>query len=339
MLRLGSAVLAVSMLVGCGGVESEPSSESPSTESQQAALTSTDVDVAPECQGIITFVNGASFQKLDLYLPSDVVTRLVSQRASSPFVTLAQVSAVQGMGPARLEQLEGGARAQSYIGSSCVGIMDSIAVSTDDSAAIVSLVNTVSSSELHHILPYAWNGAEALLNLRPFTSAQTIANVGGIGDVSLRNIRNAATLSRPLETLINAANAVPGNGHSGVYLARHFDWWEIVTGNGSYQHQLECFGLEANSVPYSASVRPYLANAAEVRAEVVGTINAANRFNSIPSSVMSAGIANLDALITGRTFKGCYFGFANDPWSSNSAAIFVDTESGFSVMTMSWWSE
>jgi hypothetical protein len=342
MRRLGSALLAVSMLAGCGGVESEPSSESfesPSVEREQAPLTTTDVDVAPECQGIITFVNGASFQTLDAYLPSDVATHLVTQRASSPFVTLAQVAAVQGVGPARLEQIEGGARAEGSIGLSCVGIMDELAVSTDDSSAMVSLVNTVSDSELHDVLPYAWNGAVNLLNLRPFTSAQGISDVAGIGSVSLRNIRNAATLSRPLEALIAAVNAAPQSGSYGANMARHFDWWQTVTG-GYYQFGgLECFGLEPNSIPYGATIRPNLADAAEVRAEVVSTVSTANRNNQIPSSVISAGLANLDALSAGRSFKGCYLSYANDPWSGNNVAFFVDTVTGFSVLTETYWSE
>ncbi len=338
MRHLGSTLLAFSLLAGCG-VEPESSSESPSTGSQQAALTATDVDVAPECQGIINFVNGASFQTLDAYLPSDVATRIVTQRATTPFVTLAQVSAVTGMGPARLEQLEGGARAQSYIGPSCVGIMDELAVSADDAAAIVSLVNTIPDSELHDVLPDAWNGAANLLNLRPFSSVQAISGMAGIGSDSLRNIRNAATLSRPLEALIAAANAASTDGNFGGFLARHFDWWEVVTTNGTYHGQLECFGLEPSSFPSSASVRPYLADATEVRNEVISTIGAANRNNSIPASVYAAGLANLDMLTAGRSFKGCYFGYANDPWSNNSVAIFVDIENGFSIMTNVWWAE
>ncbi|MFP2924772.1 hypothetical protein ACLESO_06060 [Pyxidicoccus sp. 3LG] len=340
MRRLGSALLAVSMFAGCGGGESAPSSDSPSTQQQQAPLTTTNVDVAPECQGILNFVNNASFQTLDAYLPSDVATNLVARRTTSPFVTLAEVSAVSGVGAARLEQIEGGARARSYIGPSCVGIMDELAISADDDAAIVSLVNTIHDSELHDVLPDAWNGASALLNLRPFTSTQAISNVAGIGNVSLRNIRNSATLSRPLEALIAAVNTYGYHGHGGVSMARRFDWWLEVTTNGTYNRSTPvCFGLEPSSVPSGATVRPYLANAAEVRAEVVGTVNSANRNNQIPSSVVSAGLANLDMLIAGRSFKGCYFGYANDPWSGHSAAIFVDTENGFSLMTDSYWVE
>lgn len=335
MRRLGQALLAVSLLAGCG-TELEPSSEP--IAQQQAPLTSTDVDVAPECQGILGFANTASFQTLDAYLPSDVATNLVTRRTSSPFVSLADVSSVPLVGPARLQQLAGGARTEGLIGPSCVGIMDGLAISTDDDAAIVALVNTISDSELHDVLPDAWNGAVNLLTLRPFTSAQAISNVAGIGEVSLRNIRNSATLSRPFEALIDAVNAVP-DGHTGVIMARHFDWWQYVTTNGRYGSWLECFGLEPNSVPSGASIRPYLADAAEVRAEVLSTVSTANRNNQISSSVVSAGLANLDALITGRSFKGCYFSYANDPWSGHNAAIFVDTVNGFSVLSETYWAE
>ena len=335
MRRLGPVLLAASLFAGCGS-DLEPSSES--TAQQQAPLTTTDVDVPPECQGILGFANTASFQTLDAYLPSDVVTNLVTRRASSPFVSLADISTVRLVGQTRLEQLTAGARAQGFIGPSCVGVLDGLALSTDDAAAIVSLVNTISDSELHDVLPDAWNGAVNLLTLRPFTSVQAISNTAGIGQVSLRNIRNSATLSRPFEALINAVNAVP-DGHTGVYMARHFDWWQYVTTNGAYGYGLECFGLEPSSVPSGATVRPYLADAAEVRAEVLNTVSTANRNNHISSGVITAGIANLDALITGRSFKGCYFSYANDPWSGHTAAIFVDTVNGFSVLSETYWAE
>lgn len=122
-------------------------------------------------------------------------------------------------------------------------------------------------------------------------------------------------------------------------MARHFDWWQVVTTNGSYYGGLECFGLEPSSVPYGATVRPYLADAAEVRTKVMSTVNLANRNNTISSSIISAGLANLDALSAGRSFKGCYFSYANDPWSGHDLAFFVDTENGFSVLAETYWSE
>ena len=344
MRRVGSALLAVSMFAGCGGLENGPSSEplpSSSIESQQSPiLTTTDVDVAPECEGILTFVNTAAYHTLDTYLPSNVVTNIINRRATAPFTSLADLSSVPLVGEARLKQIEGGARTLDYIDADCTGIFDGLAISHDDAAAIVSLVNTIDDSELHDVLPDAWNGAVNLLSLRPFTSAQAISNVAGIGEVSFRNIRNSATLSRPFEALAAALNALPSNGSSGAQLRRHFDWWNEVTAQHGYsQGGPTCFGLEPSSVPSGASIRPYLANAAEVRAEVVSTLNYVNANSRISSSVISAGLANLDARIAGRSFKGCIFSYADDPWSSHSVAIFVDTVNGFSVMTETWWAE
>lgn len=336
-LRLGSALLAVSLLAGCGDPASEPSSEP--LERQEAPLTGTDVDVAPECQGILTFVNVASFATLDEYLPSDAALNLVDRRATSPFVSLADISSVRLIGPARLDQIEGGARSEGFIGASCVGVLDDLAISADDEAAMVALVNSVSSTELHDILPYAWNGAVNLLNLRPYTSAQAISSTWGIGSVSFRNIRNAATLSQPLEQLIAAVNALPG-GNNGANMARHFDWYQLVQGRGYYQlNGMECFGIDPAILPNGTSIRQNLANDAEVRAEVAGTVSYANRNSQIPSSVVQSGLANLDARIAGRSFKGCYISYANDPWSGNNLAFYVDTVSGFSVLTETYWSE
>ncbi|MET0402803.1 MAG: hypothetical protein ABW123_10390 [Cystobacter sp.] len=338
MRRLGTAVVALSLFAGCGGLEVEPSSDT--LAQQQAPLTTTDVDVAPECAGILSFVNTASFQTLDKYLPSNLVTHLVNRRTTSPFVSLADIDSVPLMGPTRFKQIEQGARQEKRIGASCVGILDTLAVSTDDAAALVSLVNSISDSELHDVLPYSWNGAVNLLNLRPFTSVQAISDTDDIGTVSLRNLRNAATLSRPFEALAAAVSSVPGNGSYGGRMARHFDWWQVVTDRYYTFGGLECFGLEPSSVPYGATVRPYLADAAEVRAEVVSTIKYVDRNGTkIPSSVVSAGLANLDARIAGRSFKGCTFGYANDPWSGHSVSIFVDTENGFSVLTDTYWAE
>jgi hypothetical protein len=337
MRRLGSVLLAASLFAGCGGSESEPSSAS--LAQQQAPLTGTDVDVAPECQGLLTFVNVAPFATLDAYLPSDVATNLVARRESSPFVSLADISSVRLMGPARLTQIETGARSEGFLFSACVGIQDDLAISTDDEAAMVALVNSISSTELHDILPYAWNGAANLLGSRPFTSALGISNTSGIGSVSFRNLRNAATLSRPFEQLIDAVNGVPQPSWNGANLARHFDRYELAWAYHYYYSGLECFGIDAEDLPQGTSIRPNLATATEVYNEVAGTVSYANRNGQIPASLIQAGLANLSARIAGRTFKGCYISYANDPWSGNNLAFFVDTVSGFSVMSETYWSE
>jgi DNA uptake protein ComE-like DNA-binding protein len=336
MRRLGSAFLSVSLLAGCGGTALESSS---GLLSQQAPLIQTDdVDVAPECTGILTFANTATFQTLDVYLPSNVANNLISRRQVSPFVSLADIASVHLVGPVRLDQLEDGARHEGFVEPHCVGILDNLALSSSEATALVALVNTVSDSELHDILPNAWNGAVNLLGRRPFASVQDIAQVDGISSVGFRNLRNAATLSRPLEALIAAVNAVPDNGSNGVSMARHFDWWQSMKG-GSHWRQLECFGLEPNSVPRDAVVRPSLADADEVRAEVEATVASAQEKGVIPEAVRTAGLENLEARIAGRSFKGCRFTYANDPWSQHTRTFFVDTANGFSVMTTSYWAE
>ncbi len=338
--RLGSALLAVGLFTGCGGTDTEASPDS--LAHARAPLTETDVDVAPECQGLLTFVNTASFETLDAYLPGDVASNLVARRTSSPFATLAEVAQVQRVGEARLAQLETGARAEGQLAPSCVGIRDTLAVSTDDEAAMVELVNGISSSELHDILPYAWNGATNLLNLRPFTSTRGISDTAGIGAVSFRNLRNAATLSRPLETLIDAVNETPLPERQRTDMARHFDWYQVVwdPNHLHYLQSLECFGIDPAHLPQGASIRPSLADSAEVRADVADAVDWANREGDIPSSVVASGLANLDARIAGRSFKGCYLSWSEwRYWGMNDIAFFIDTESGFSVMTETSWSE
>ena len=156
--------------------------------------------------------------------------------------------------------------------------------------------------------------------------------------VSFHNLRNAATLSVPLEQLVSAVNALP-DGNNGASMARHFDWYELITNNGRYGYGLECFGINPDWLPQGTTIRPNLATATEVHNEVASTVSFANRNNQIPASVVSAGMANLDARIAGRTFKGCYFSYSNDPWSAHSVAFFVDTVNGFSVLTETYWAE
>ncbi|NTX07778.1 hypothetical protein [Myxococcus sp. CA040A] len=339
MRRLGSALLSMSLFVGCAPAETESQSPAPvENEQQQAPLTIADVDVAPECAGILTFVNNATFAKLDEYLPSNVVSNIVARRATSHFVSLADLSSVPLVGEARLAQIESGARYEGAITSTCVGIIDQLAVSTDDQAELVSLVNSISDTELHDVLPYAWNGAVNLLTQRPFTSAHAIGGTPGIGAVSLRNLRNAATLSKPLEALIGAVNALPHPDH-GAKMARHFNWYEVL-GDRYYHFGIdECFGFEPGEAPFDAPLRATPADGDEVRNNFAGVLNFANRNNQLNPTVVTNGVNNLNTLTDGRTFKGCYFGYANDPWSGNNVAFFVDTVSGFSLMTRTYWSE
>lgn len=342
MRRLGPCLLAASLLVGCGPAESEPSF-TPSLERKAAPLTTTDVDVAPECQGILTFVNTASFETLDAYLPSDAASNLVARRSTAPFATLAEVSAVNRVGPVRLTQIESGARALSYIDSTCAGILDELALSTDDAAAMVSLVNTVSASTLYAVLPYAWNGATNLINLRPFTSVQAISNVSGIGAVSLRNLRNAATMGYSLEVLVSAVNALPEDLWT-VKLDQSFEVANVIAGEHGNEHNTggTCFGIDPSTFPSTNwTNRPALATATEVLDYVSSAVSFANYHHNDPISgeVLEDGLANLEARIAGRTFKGCHLSYSKGPWAGIQVHFFVDTETGFRILTVQHWVE
>jgi hypothetical protein len=319
-----SVVVSV-MAAGCSDTDEIASASAP--------LTSTDVDVAPECQGIIDFVNGATFAKLDEYLPSNVATNIVGQRSASPFASIADLSAVSGVADARLTQIYQGALAEGYVTASCVGIFDELAVSADDGAAIVALVNSVSSTELHDILPDAWNGASTLLTQRPYSTAAQVSNASGIGPSSLRRLRNAATLARPFETLAAAVTAL----HEDTVILTHFDWFhEVVNADDHYlAGGMTCFGLPLDYLPSGTIDRPNLADADEVYNEVATALSYGNG----PSIDPTAGLANLQALLAGGEFFGCYYGYADDPWSGNSVAFFVNPETGFNVRIKTGWSE
>ncbi|MCE9666395.1 hypothetical protein LY474_01100 [Myxococcus stipitatus] len=345
--RLGSALLAAGLLAGCGGTTEADVSTPEPVQSEVTPLTAQDVDVAPECQGILDFVNGANYATLDFYLPSNVASGIVSRRAVTPFVSIEDISSLSQVGEARLKEIELAAREEEYlVGSGCVGIFDELAISADDEAAIVALVNSISSTELHDILPNAWNGAVNLLNARPFSSIQAISNTSGIGVVSLRHIRNAATLSAPLETLIAAANAIPSDGANGGTIARHFDWWTqmLYDLRGSYNQgsRPECFGIDPDRIPADASdvdIRPTLATPAEVLARFDYALSLADRRNTIPADVKSAGRANLAAQLEGRLLAGCSYGFAPDPWSGHTVEFFFDPADGFGISTHTYWAE
>lgn len=329
---LGAVAVATAITAfGCASHE-----DSQSIGSAASPLTLTDVDVAPECQGIISFVNTASFATLDIYLPSNVASNIVAARAISPFVTLEDLSSVSLVGEARLTQIHQGALAQGYIGASCAGIYDELAVSSDDAQALVSLVNGVSSTELHDYLPYAWNGATNLLNLRPFTTAAQISATSGIGPVSFRNLRNAATLTKPFEALAAAATAL----HRDADILPHFDWYAILTEQqGFYMlNGMTCFGIDPALLPNGTDIRSNLADDQEVYADVADAISFADRNHELTIDP-AVGLANLAARIDGGSFFGCYISYANDPWSGNNMAFFVDTVTGFGVLTETRWSE
>jgi hypothetical protein len=334
MLRaLGIALAAASASVmGCAAPEN---AEPENVASQSAPLTAEDVDVAPECQGIIDFANTASFATLDAYLPSHVALNIIGQRGVTPFVTLADLSAVNQVGEERLHEIHYGALNEYFIDTDCVGILDEVAVSAEDEQAMVDLVNTVTFTELYGYLPDAWNGAWNLHHSRPFTHASQLSEMWGIGPVSFRRLRNAATLARPFEELAAAVNAL----HRDADIFTHFDWYAIANDQSQYQlYGMTCFGIDPDLLPNGTDIRPELADDEEVYADVEDAVSFANRYSEL-SIDPAIGLANLEERIADKTFFGCYIGYANDPWSGNNLAFFVDTETGFGVRTETRWSE
>ena len=321
-----ATMVAVAGLAACGPPEE--------LAQVQAPLTATDVDVAPECNGYMTFVNTASYETLHVYVPSNVANNIIAAR---PMGALAALIAVDQVGPTRLQTLYNASVSLGYINaSSCVGLYDNLLVSADDAAAIVSLVNGISDQEMHDILPYAWNGAVALLAGRPFTTAAQVSNTAGIGPVSMRNLRNAATLSRPFEQLAAAVNGVYGQAR----LLRHFDWYQELQ-NANYAYRLSgmtCFGVDPALLPNGAEIRPNLADATEVYNAASYTVTYANYFIN-PDIDGTAGLANLQSVTAGKAFFGCYIEYANDPWSGHTIRFFVDQVAGVEVLAETWWSE
>ncbi|AKQ68417.1 putative lipoprotein [Myxococcus hansupus] len=341
MRRLVSALLSTSMLIGCGPAESE--TPSPSLEQQQAPLTTSDVDVAPECQGILTFLNTASAATLGSYVPNNVVNNLVAARSASAFTTMAQVASVSTVGATRLTQLEGGARAQGFITSSCLGILDEVALSVDDGAALVTLVNTVGASSLHAILPNAWTGAYNLLNTRPFTSAQAISATSGIGSASLRSLRNAANMGYALSELFAVVNAQPESNWTSR-LSQNFSAESILGGAHGSSGVLTggtCFGIDPSLYPTTGTwtTRSHLATGAEVVNQVRSTVGYAERNGTISPNVVTAGIAELQANTANRTFKGCDVYYRKGPWAGIVINFYIDTASDYRVLSVQHWVE
>src|ERR1043165_1976961 len=104
------------VLAGCAG---EPAVLETSTTT--TAVTIHDTDLAPECVGILSYVNGATLQELDSYLPSDVAAAIGRRRATGPSSDLEDLSSFSGVAQARLELIAARARTLGFIGAACAG--------------------------------------------------------------------------------------------------------------------------------------------------------------------------------------------------------------------------
>jgi hypothetical protein len=204
-------------------------------------------------------------------------------------------------------------------------------------ALLVSWVNAVSVVELEGVLDFLINpmARDNLLANRPFASARAIADTAGVGVDTFRALRNAGVLRGPFEELASDVTEL----NRDVVVLRYFDWLDVATEGYHYQlNGLTCFGVDPTLLVNGATIRPNLADGAEVLAEVSGAVSFANRYHELTVDP-TIGLANLATRVGGGSFFGCYIGFAPDPWSGVNRAFFVDTETGFSVLTETRWSE
>lgn len=151
-------------------------------------------DTAPACAGFLTYTNTATYAALDAYLPSNVAQNIVDARTLSPFDSVADVIAVNGVAETRLQQLLSAARTAGAVGTTCSGIYDQLAISTTEAANIVTYVNNASPAELDRTLSYLINETVIynLLANRPYSTIDAISATSGVGPAVFRTLRIAS---------------------------------------------------------------------------------------------------------------------------------------------------
>jgi DNA uptake protein ComE-like DNA-binding protein len=318
---------------GCVAGEAAETDETLATATS-AVLTQGDTDVPAECQGIITYVNTASLATLDAFLPSNVASGIVARRATRAFFDLIDLSSVSGVAQARLSQIAEAARAAGKIGPACVGVYEELAVSADDRAAILAYINTASSGELQQVVRYqAESTVPAILAARPYTSLQALANTSGVALETFRSIRDAA-IDSPFDVMADSINA----NRSDSRLITAFDVFDTLLDQPGQPRSLICFGIDPDLVAsFGGTLRSNLADAAEVVSQVTNDVSWANRYGQIVG--VSAGLADLNSLVAGQTFAGCQVSFEPDPWSGVNRSFFINTRTGYRILTELRWSE
>jgi hypothetical protein len=290
-------------------------------------------DTAPECGGFLDYANTASFAALDAYLPSNVAQAIVDARAVAPFASVASVVAVNGVAEARLQQILAAARTAGLVTPSCSGIYDQIAVSATEATAIVDYVDQVSREELDGALSFLINHTviNTLLANRPFASVSAVSATSGVGPAVFRALRNAATFYRPFEELVAEVNEI-NHPDAQIRLDTHFDWFPLVTNPDQGLSSMTCFGIDPSLLPPGATIRPTLADGAEVVDHVSDAVASANFFGELDVDP-APGLADLAFRTAGSDFFGCYITSHPNPWVYDSQTFFVDTETGFGVLS------
>jgi DNA uptake protein ComE-like DNA-binding protein len=320
---------AISALV-LGGCAAEPAA----TSTLASAATVDDTDLAPECAGIISYVNTASSVELDSYLPSDVANALVQRRTTRAFVDMADISSVSGVAQARLALIAARARTLSFIGASCAGVYEEIAVSADDATAILAYANTATEAELWDVVRTEPDTvAPLIVSSRPYTTLQQLVDVSGVGPSTFRSLRDAAVFDA-FDDVVERANALGTD----VELKTAFNWYSAASESGSYhQASKTCFGVPYELVSGYGQLRSNLADATEVVQQITYAVNYANRYGGVGNS--SAGLAHLSAQVAGGTFFGCYISWQPNPWCGYTRRFFVNKDTGYRVLADTWWCE
>ncbi|MBC7973459.1 MAG: hypothetical protein H7138_00635 [Myxococcales bacterium] len=297
-------------------------------------LTTGDSDLAADCAGVLGFVNSASLATLDAALPSNVAQAIVARRGSAPFVSIADLSSVSGISEGRLRQIGEAARANGYIGATCAGVYEELAVSADDRAAMLTFVNTAATESVIDALrsAQAETIGPALVAARPFGSLEQLAAHAGIGPSSFRGIRDAAVIG-PFDQLVTAVNATP----SEVLIRTGFEPIEALYPQAYGRSSAPiCFGMPAQIVADAGgTLRPNLADATEVMNRVSDAVASAGQlpFSSAP------GLADLAAQVAGQSFYGCSLSYEPNPWCGLSRSFFINTVTGYRVFVETGWCE
>jgi DNA uptake protein ComE-like DNA-binding protein len=324
---VGLFALSALALVGCAA---EPAA----TATSISAATTGDTDLAPECDGIIDYINEATLQDLDAYLPSNVASAIVARRATQPFVDIEDISSVSGIAQARLEQITDRARAEAHIDATCAGVYEELAVSADDAAKILTYTNSASEAALWNDVRFEPNTvAPLLVDLRPFSTLAALVAVYGVGPSTFRSLRDAAVVD-DFDDLADRVNDV----HRDASLRTSFNWYSIAGEQPGQQAGMLCFGVPADLVnSYGGQMRPDLATGAEVLSVVTGTVSYADRYHEVGDS--TAGLDHLEAKVSGQTFFGCYLEFQPNPWCGVNRAFFVNKDTGYRVLAETSWCE
>jgi len=305
------------------------------TSTQAAALATENLDTAPACAGILTYVNWASYSELAYYLPNSLANAIVARRNLTPFVSMADLSSVSGVAQGRLEQIAGRARTVDFIDAECAGVFEEHAVSYDEQVAILAFVNGASASALRNATPHNLDVVPYLIATRPYASLAALAATPQVGIATFHALKVAA-VDGPFEVLVAAVNAAAQD----VTISTNFDWFALLYSQdqpGWITH-LECWGLDDLVTELGGTIRNELADADEVTDDVTGAVSYADRFGGVALDP-TAGLADLATWAAGRTFYGCYATYAPDPWSGVVRRFYLDQATDTGVLIETRWSE